>query len=226
MKTLFVLMLAACVAGAQNVPPSAFAPLGRIGMGALRVPKEYQELAYIESTGTQWIDTGLLLNIATAGVSIDCMGLASNNRMWGVSETIESIPRRISEYFTSAGIAYVSADPGVGLGHAISNRAVVAISGGAITLNGVSKGTYTAADIQFTRSFRLFGELQGVGAGTMAIGRSRVYSAELTVGAAQVRDLIPARRKADGVLGMWDAVGKSFYTNKGTGVFTAGPDVK
>jgi len=34
MKTLFVLMLAAMMAGAQNVPPSAFAPLGRIGMGA------------------------------------------------------------------------------------------------------------------------------------------------------------------------------------------------
>jgi hypothetical protein len=33
MKTLLMLMLAACMASAQNVPPSDFAPLGRIGMG-------------------------------------------------------------------------------------------------------------------------------------------------------------------------------------------------
>jgi len=34
MRMIAVMMLAACMAGAQNVPPSAFAPLGRIGMGA------------------------------------------------------------------------------------------------------------------------------------------------------------------------------------------------
>ena len=27
-----------------------------------RLPKEYQKVAYIESTGTQWIDTGILAN--------------------------------------------------------------------------------------------------------------------------------------------------------------------
>ena len=39
-----------------------------------------------------------------------------------------------------------------------------------------------------------------------------------------VRDLIPARM-ASGDLGMWDRLNKRFYSNAGTGVFVAGPDV-
>jgi len=40
-----------------------------------------------------------------------------------------------------------------------------------------------------------------------------------------IRDLIPVYRKADDVVGFWDTVNEVFYTNDGTGSFTAGPDV-
>ena len=35
---------------------------------------------------------------------------------------------------------------------------------------------------------------------------------------------IPARRNSDSVLGMYDLVTDTFFTNGGTGTFTAGPD--
>ena len=38
-------------------------------------------------------------------------------------------------------------------------------------------------------------------------------------------NLIPARRNSDSVLGMYDTVSGEFFTNKGSGTFTAGPDI-
>jgi hypothetical protein len=40
-----------------------------------------------------------------------------------------------------------------------------------------------------------------------------------------LRDFIPAKRKSDGAIGMYDSVTKGFFTNIGNGSFTAG-DVK
>lgn len=47
----------------------------------------------------------------------------------------------------------------------------------------------------------------------------RLYSMKLSNGAALIRDLQPARRRADGELGLYDLVGGTFYTNAGTGRF-------
>ena len=41
-----------------------------------------------------------------------------------------------------------------------------------------------------------------------------------------IRDFIPCYRKSDNVVGMYDIINNLFYTNKGTGSFIAGPDVK
>lgn len=40
-----------------------------------------------------------------------------------------------------------------------------------------------------------------------------------------IRDLIPVERKSDNVICMFDKVTKTFYTNLGTGEFTAGPEI-
>lgn len=40
-----------------------------------------------------------------------------------------------------------------------------------------------------------------------------------------LRDMIPCYRKSDNVIGMFDLVSQTFFTNAGTGVFTVGEDV-
>ena len=40
-----------------------------------------------------------------------------------------------------------------------------------------------------------------------------------------IRNLVPCYRKSDNKLGLYDIVNGKFYTNQGTGEFTAGPDV-
>lgn len=40
-----------------------------------------------------------------------------------------------------------------------------------------------------------------------------------------IRDFIPIRRKSDNEICLYDKVSKEFYTNQGTGEFTAGPEI-
>ena len=55
-------------------------------------------------------------------------------------------------------------------------------------------------------------------------GNVKFYSAD-SDDAPLSMDLYPARRNSDSALGMWDKVTKTFYTNVGSGTFTAGPEV-
>jgi hypothetical protein len=52
-----------------------------------------------------------------------------------------------------------------------------------------------------------------------------LYNFKLYDNGTLIRDYIPCRRKSDNVLGLYDVVNNQFYTNAGTGVFIAGPEV-
>ena len=51
----------------------------------------------------------------------------------------------------------------------------------------------------------------------------RVYYLQITNNSSLVRNMIPVRRNTDNVLGMYDLVSRTFFTNSGTGTFVAGP---
>lgn len=52
--------------------------------------------------------------------------------------------------------------------------------------------------------------------------KGKIYSCKIYNGSTLVRDYIPCRRYKDKVLGLYDVTNKVFYTNNGTGVFTGG----
>ena len=54
--------------------------------------------------------------------------------------------------------------------------------------------------------------------------KARVYYVKIWQNGVLIRDMVPARRNSDSVLGMYDTVNDVFYTNAGTGTFTAGSD--
>ena len=53
-----------------------------------------------------------------------------------------------------------------------------------------------------------------------------LYSFRIHEGYRTVRDFIPARRRSDGAIGLYDTATQMLYTNAGTGEFKAGPVVK
>ena len=55
--------------------------------------------------------------------------------------------------------------------------------------------------------------------------RGKLYSVQIYNKNSIVRDFIPARRDSDGEIGMYDTVSDTFFTNSGTGEFIAGPAI-
>jgi hypothetical protein len=54
----------------------------------------------------------------------------------------------------------------------------------------------------------------------------RVYNVKMYNSGNLDLNLIPAKRNSDGVFGMYDSISGQFFTNSGTGTFTAGPVVE
>ena len=52
--------------------------------------------------------------------------------------------------------------------------------------------------------------------------KAKIYSFQLYSETKLERNFIPAQRKADGVIGMYETVTKTFFTNAGTGEFIGG----
>lgn len=51
-----------------------------------------------------------------------------------------------------------------------------------------------------------------------------LYQCSVWQSGNQIRDMYPCYRKSDNVIGMYDIVGKTFYTNAGSGTFYKGPN--
>ena len=67
----------------------------------------------------------------------------------------------------------------------------------------------------------MFGILQnGTVNGSPAGGK--IYFLKMKENGMLVRDFIPVKRKSDGVIGMYDLVGRKFYTSPNGVAFTGG----
>ena len=62
------------------------------------------------------------------------------------------------------------------------------------------------------------------GTATYSVG-AKIYSMDISIDGVKERDFVPCYRKADDVIGLYDLVYGTFYTNSGTGTFTKGQDV-
>ncbi len=56
--------------------------------------------------------------------------------------------------------------------------------------------------------------------------KMKLYSCQVYSSGVQIRDFVPVRRTSDDTLGLLDVVGGKFYVNGGTDAFTAGADVE
>jgi hypothetical protein len=179
-----------------------------------RLPAEYQEVEYLESTGTQWIDTGLSIigNRWTIDVEFKERGDIGTQRDGSA---------RIG--FAGAGL---HRQVNLGSSYAIKPDAYIRrvsvlddIMGVKVDVNDASFTSLPGA--RPTTSLFLFGS-NGGGKAKCLIFSSFI---EPTGGGTYIQQFIPAVRKADSVAGMYDLVSKQFFTNQGTGEFIVGPPV-
>jgi hypothetical protein len=180
------------------------------------LPSGYTELEYIESTGTQYIDTGLAVKSNTlADFDYQYTNCDSTNYVFGqVSGTATSIMgyRTTRIWWFKPTNLSNACD--------LNKHTVSFASDGKVYQDGQVLATMGSFSGTQSATMKLFAELNDEN--VINKGRVKIYNFTFKEGSTIVRNFVPAKNSS-GVIGMYDTVNNVFYTNKGTGTFTAGP---
>lgn len=187
------------------------------------LPTGYTQVEFLQSSGTQYIDTGIVPKTTlSAKIKYNVLQLTSQNNIaifGSISSQVGMFAGVASEqpqYYINSGAASLPDIP-----FAINTIREEEYINNAMIRSGV---TYTTNPINENNiSMILFGRNTGTEA--TRIGGLRIYYFTLYDNGILIQNLIPARRNSDSVLGMYDTVTDTFLTNAGTGTFTAGADV-
>lgn len=186
----------------------------------MSLPSGYKRLEYIQSSGTQKIDTGFKPNNNTK-ITADAEYISSDGTypalfgarnggsqqfwlFWGGSAFI-------SRYNTSD--ITVAATP--------TDRHQFTLNKNVLSIDGSSA---TGATATFQSNYNAYLFSVNASGSTSYYCKARLYSCQIYDNGTLVRDFIPCQ-KSDGTVGLWDDVNGVFYGNAGTGAFTAGPVV-
>lgn len=206
------------------------ANVSAVGSGPTpRLPDTFTELAYIEGTGSQYIDTGKVFN-SNYTYKFKFKKSSANNVPFAGYRTGSGATSGQNCSFT-----YVSSYLGLyyATGSTSSNNTLLCSnntnehivvlnpSNSILTLDGESRwsASFLTSEVISSRNFYIFNDNRP----SMTTGMSgRFYYYQVYNGSTLVQDLVPAKRKADDVVGMYDLVSGSFLTNAGSGSFSYG----
>lgn len=196
------------------------------------LPAAYQQVEYLESTGSQYIETGI---VPTAGGKTVVEHQFTGQQLQLPDNTVFYIDNGAAEnnaYGFST--AYYSHVKGYVCGwssysvipYTSTTQNTITITAGVFELNGnviVTKtGTY-----YWDKSIKLFAWNRN--GNIVVYGKVKVYRFTYYTSASDSKpahDYIPCYRKSDNKTGMYDLITKTFLTNSGTGEFTLGPNVE
>lgn len=200
------------------------------------LPDAYQRVESISGTGEQYIDSGIE---CTSDLVVDFSFSTtdtSNNAICGGIDMRQSpkyFRHHCSPTFGSNGICYWirSYDKtgnfpdvkGTATKGAIATVMIDPVNGLAIVNNASLTFTALPSGITTTKSYGIFARISDTGA--LQSKEVTLYYFKFYRNGELIGNFIPCYRKSDGVIGMYDLVGKQFHTNLGTGTFSKGNDV-
>ena len=194
------------------------------------LPNAYTELEYIETTGTQYIDTGVLINTKTSRyeTKINPTDASITNAVFGTRNLSNQATTQSANIFLIDGRWRLDWAAGtVDYSSAVQSDTdyTISITGGRAVINETVYSHQYETRTNVNYPFYI-GNINNAGSVyTAHPGFSgKTYYSKLYNNDVLVFDGIPARRNSDNVIGMYDTVSGQFFTNAGTGMFTAGPD--
>ena len=192
---------------------------------SLVLPKGYTQLEYIESGGTQYIDTGFEVNASNfKSVCFEIDQIIRNVTHVSVSGSGGSAP--IFYIGIIGGAVYYgngTADTATAYAYDYTRRTFKAdVKNGTVSVSGLFSQTVTFGDVTAGRNMHLFGYHTGAGVNPHC---AAIYGAKIYVDGQLARNFIPCLN-ASGEAGLFDAVTKTFYGNAGSGVFATGAEVE
>ena len=184
-----------------------------------RLPQGYQEVEYIESSGTQYIDTGFVVNKSDSYV-LEIDGLFSSQ-----SQAYQGCNGYMQFYVST--VYGISADSTKAVGNrdivkiAYTNQtAVLSVNG--IQIESKSWASYSGADVKLG-VLRMGDTNNGWFSGGAASGT--IYGYKVWKDEVLVSDCIPCVRNSDNVAGVYDVIREQFITNAGSGIFAVGSNM-
>lgn len=177
---------------------------GSVHTKPVALPSGYTKLAYIQSTGTQYIDSGLALNKSDS-YTYSILAQFSNDAYGGAN-------------------GYMQFMSGIASG---SKATIKVVYDGethveCIYVDDTQKSqedwtsTYSGVNVKIG-ILKMGDENNGWFSGTPQIGK--IFALTILNGGNLIRDFVPCVN-ASGAVGLYDLVGRKFYGNAGTGVFT------
>lgn len=201
-----------------------FGEEANIGAG---LPSDYQEVEYLQSSGTQYINSGVAFttsNYDKLKLALD-VTFVNNSDVHEVSGTgtTGSNCFYIGNY--NGKLAYGDGKTDITTSVAISGRISCAIDAykKIVSVSGASDIAFTPQSPSTSLNLSIFAFSRTNG--TVTAHSATLYSCQIYESETLIRDFVPCYRKSDNVAGLYDKVNGVFYTNAGTGTFTVGPDV-
>lgn len=185
---------------------------------------EATQLDYIESTGTQYIDTGVIPNSTTRMIlDVSMTDLTVHNRNgWGSNEGAESF---YLGTVTSRDVFNVSVSSNWTVTNSTvpvdKNRHIFDVSNNAIMIDDVSYGTGDIGDTATTgQTLYLFAfHTEYINTDIYyQPAKERIYSCKIYNQGVLIRDFVPYKDEL-GVVCLKDLIENAYYYNQGTGVF-------
>ena len=205
----------------------------------------YQQVAYLQSSGTQYINTGILLqqgDKVTIKFKASTISSTQTKAIWGYryagtySGTSQAF---IQETSTFRGIAAGVPSSAAGVGNHdcfpfdTTNTVVIDSGNNSITVNGSTPAGLNF-DLSNGKAFDSSGSsvyspclftFNALGTPNTSVIPSNLSIYEYIVerNSAEIQHFLPCYRKADNEPGMYDTVSGTFFINAGTGEFVVGP---
>lgn len=193
------------------------------------LPEDYTQLEYIESAGGQYIDTQYKANQKTEyEVEFSYSSMANSSNGFVLGSRISSNQQNLSltcdsgDIFVGRGNDYeqITVTTNINQKYKMKVTENNIIRDGIVISNAINNfgdetGTYNVRLFNCNQNGSFFRNFTG-----------KIYSCRIWDNGELVREFIPCKRNSDSVLGLYDTVNNVFYTNAGSGSFTAGPEQK
>ena len=192
-----------------------------------RLPEGYTEVEYIQSSGTQWINTdfrpsaGMRIVMDVSAFSWAAWKSFFGSRNANSSTASQQFCLGATRTQNQLRIDYFGSNQTVSVLD-LSVRTTIDQNQNVFSGFGVSAQASPSVGDSSQYPLYLFA-VNSVG-GSINQGIFQMYSCQIYNDGEMVRDFVPCIDPS-GAVGLYDLVGEEFYGNAGTGDFTTGPDV-
>lgn len=198
---------------------SSISCAGKILWQKIRLPEEYQQVMYLESTGTEYINTGFTPN-ENSKMYLDFYPTVKQSKCYAGCRNNDTYAKFTINSGKSNRLQYggLGESGNVELGDHTVGRHTVSIEKGVFTYDGVET-VVTAEEIETLNALYTVYLFACNTKGPTLQASCRIYSCKIWDDGIMIRDFVPCVRKSDNKPGMYDLVNKGFRTNAGSGEF-------